>query len=59
MIFRFDRQENTIYYETKIQRLTKALDDKEQEMRALNMQLITFVVTRLRRYNRVIPSMSV
>ncbi|CAF1200319.1 unnamed protein product [Rotaria sordida] len=35
------QQENTAYYETKIQRLTKALDDKEQELRSLNMQLIT------------------
>ncbi|CAF1254316.1 unnamed protein product [Rotaria magnacalcarata] len=33
-------QENTAYYETKIQRLTKALDDKEQDLRTLNMQLI-------------------
>jgi hypothetical protein len=37
------RQENTTYYETKIQRLTKVLDDKEQELRSLNMQLITYV----------------
>jgi hypothetical protein len=37
----FNRQENTAYYETKIQRLTKALDDKEHELRSLNMQLIT------------------
>ncbi|CAF4273756.1 unnamed protein product, partial [Rotaria sp. Silwood2] len=35
------QQENTAYYETKIQRLTKALDDKEQELRSLNTQLIT------------------
>jgi hypothetical protein len=39
-LFLFQRQENAAYYETKIQRLTVALDDKEQELRSLNMQLI-------------------
>ena len=40
-MFFFHRQENTTYYETKIHRLTKSLDDKEQELRSLNMQLIS------------------
>ncbi|CAF3543247.1 unnamed protein product [Adineta steineri] len=34
------QQENATYYETKIQRLTTTLNDKEQELRSSNMQLI-------------------